>query len=120
MISLRKSRYELVCAGGYAGLTALFLGGIFLSPAQVVQDRPAEESIVLKDYGHLIPEALESVALHINSPYRYPSLAYVVQAAYQRTQRTLSAACTAYYSYGLACFYPQVDIFKGIVSAFLV
>ena len=117
VISIRKTVDELIRTGLAAGFLTFLQGGVFLSPAQVIQDGAGEEDIFLQNYGHLIPKGLKVIGADVFSSHADASCAHVVQAADQADQAGFAASRPADDADGLSRADVQLDVVQGFFPA---
>ena len=120
VIPIGETLDEFVGAGLAARLPAFFEGGVLLSPAKVVEDRPGEQRALLQDHCDLVPEDLHGIFPDIDATHLHGPFGHVVQAGHQVHEGGFAAAGTTDNANGLTGADVQVDVFQGIVTAPLV
>ena len=67
MVPVGEALDKFIRAGLTTGLGAFVLGGVFLAPAKVLQNRTGEQDVFLQHHGHLIAQGLRIIGAHIFS-----------------------------------------------------
>ena len=80
VVALGHLVYELIGTGHLAGSPAVFLRGLAVAPAQVVEDGAREEDIVLQHHTYGIPQSRQVVFFHVPATHQYFAFSHVVEA----------------------------------------
>ena len=91
VVAVGKIADELVGAREPARLNAFLLGGVFVAPAEVVEDSAREQHVLLEHNAYLVAQDLQIVAPDVLSADLYAALADVVKPSYEvdKTGRSL-------------------------------
>ena len=95
MVLVGEALDELVGAGQPAGLDALFLGGVFIAPAQVVQDGAREQDVLLQHHRDVVAQHVQVVVPDVHAAHFHAAFGNVVQAGDQLDQAGLGRAGAA-------------------------
>ena len=118
VVSFRHLLYEFIGTGHFAGPYAVFFRGVFIAPAEIIKNGPAEKDVLLQYYGDLVSEYFQIVVTHVDPSDKYSALGHIVQTADQIDQRGLGTAGSADDTDPLTGADPEIDVLEdGITGA---
>ena len=80
IVFVREALDELIGAGKLCHTDALFLAGILVAPAQVIENGAAEQHVLLQHHGHLAAQHVEVVVAHIHAAHLHGAGLGIIQA----------------------------------------
>ena len=113
IVAVRPVHNKLVSAGEFAGVDDLLVGGVGVTPAQIIPDGAGEQHVLLEHHGHVVPECLQVVLPHVHTAYLDGAFAHIVQPGNQLHQGGFGRTGTAQDTYSGAAGNVQVYILQG-------
>ena len=95
VVLVREALDELIGAGQLRHTDALFLAGVLIAPAEVVEDGAGEQDVLLEHHGDLVAEDVEVIIPDIHAAHADGAGLGVVQAGDELHQTGLCAAGAA-------------------------
>ena len=104
IIFIRETLNEFICTCKPTCFHTFFIGRLFVSPAQVIQNTSGKQYIFLQYYGHLITQGLQIIASDILTADIDRTLIYIIQTADEVHQTGLGTTGTTQNTDGLSGF----------------
>src|SRR5699024_1565672 len=95
LIAARHPVDKFIGAGCLTCFHALLIGGVRVTPAQVIKNRSGKQRILLQYHGYLISQHLGIILADVHAAHTDASLIHIVKTADQIHKTALAGAGTA-------------------------